>query len=158
MIVEHQFITTLPPDDYTMLATAFLRDIGFTAHSDEHHSVIGRRGKSGATYAKSADQLPQNVRLSYDRGRVNVAVSVETAKLKLKNTQPYALAIATGLERILAHLEPMDESVMTARQAANALSEDFRSRKQFRLGLVLAVVGVIVLLLFGCIIFAIAMS
>ena len=84
MVVEHTFVTTMGQEDALRSAAEFLHGAGFYA-PPEGAFALGpagwqrlrmRRGMEKLTQAKRASDLPQEVRLEYDRGRVNLALSV----------------------------------------------------------------------------------
>src|SRR6266550_777518 len=87
MLVEHAFITTLEASDALQLASRFLNARGFEAVA-QNAFALGpggwnvlemTRGKRKAQRAKSVVDLPQQVRLEWDRGRVTVAASALSA-------------------------------------------------------------------------------
>jgi hypothetical protein len=132
MVIEHTFVTTLEPNDTMRAAAEYLSARGFTrADPAAGFDVSGqpqawtslemRRGKKKAARARNVLQLPQTVRLEWDRGRVNVALAIaansawgggsaltvsgETpGKLKKMKLHTELLnSIALGLENHLAH-------------------------------------------------------
>jgi hypothetical protein len=83
MVVEHAFITTLEAPDALRAASQFLAARGFEAANqgafalgpDGWNSLEMTRGKKSANRAKSVVELPQRIRVEWDRGRVSVAAS-----------------------------------------------------------------------------------
>jgi hypothetical protein len=129
MVIEHVFVSTLPATDVLAGATAYLAARGFQARREsdfqiglqEWTAMEMQRGKTNANRARSIAQLPQAVRVEYDRGRVTVALSiavnstwggnstftfsgglVENRK-KMRLHTELLLAIAKGLEQLLGH-------------------------------------------------------
>src|SRR6188474_2921057 len=87
MIVEHVFITTMEAPDALRLASQFLSSRGFEAVHQEAFQLGApdtwnvlemRRGKKTPAKAKSHLELPQQVRLEYDRGRIALAASAQS--------------------------------------------------------------------------------
>src|SRR3954452_20642571 len=84
MVIEHQFVTTMEGSDAMRAASEFLTARGFAVKGQNDFAVGGGwttleviRGKSNAARAKSIAELPQRLRLDYDRGRVTVAATLE---------------------------------------------------------------------------------
>jgi hypothetical protein len=83
VVVEHTFITTLEAREAMrraseMLATqGFAADTAFAVQKDDWNTLEMRRGKKRASRAKNIAELPQVVHIHYDRGRVNLALSIE---------------------------------------------------------------------------------
>jgi hypothetical protein len=84
VLVEHTFVTTLPPAETFGAAAMFLQQRGFVALPQEQfpvgphawNALEVRRGVANPARAKTVLDLPQHVRLGWDRGRVEVAASV----------------------------------------------------------------------------------
>ncbi|QOV88084.1 hypothetical protein [Humisphaera borealis] len=83
MVIEHTFVTTMPVGQALTTAGEFLSARGFQAQAETAFTMGGAwqaiellRGKAGAGSAKSLSELPQRVRLEWDRGRVVVAASI----------------------------------------------------------------------------------
>jgi hypothetical protein len=83
MVVEHTFITTLSDQEALGAATALLNSRGFTAVGERAFAMDGTwtnieltRGKTNPARAKSITDLPQNVRIEFDRGRICMAASL----------------------------------------------------------------------------------
>ena len=84
MLVEHTFVTTLPQAEAFGAASAFLQERGFVALPQGQFPVGPhgwtalevRRGVANPARAKTVLELPQQVRLGWDRGRMEVAASV----------------------------------------------------------------------------------
>lgn len=81
MLVEHTFITTLDAAEAMGTASAFLQARGFTVPPKTSFPVGGwttlevRRGVTNAAKAKSTIEVPQQIHMQWDRGRVEVAAS-----------------------------------------------------------------------------------
>ena len=84
MVVEHTFITTIEGHDALRMAWELLVSRGFAPlppleaaqlpHSP--NAVELRRGRENPDRAKSVVELPQFVRVEWDRGRVTVAAAI----------------------------------------------------------------------------------
>src|SRR3712207_6576985 len=83
MVVEHVFVTTLEAPDALTRASEFLAAGGFVVQEQKAFPLGGwnavevTRGKSNAARAKSVEELPQRVRVEWDRGRVTVAAYIQ---------------------------------------------------------------------------------
>lgn len=125
MVIEHTFITTMDAPEAMRAATEMLRSRGFESAagaafpvgSVEWDSLEMRRGKSNPARAKNVAELPQGVRLHWDRGRVSVAISITASAewglgghatvaserpAKMRLHQELLTAIAVSLEQRLA--------------------------------------------------------
>jgi hypothetical protein len=84
-----------------------------------------RRGKASASRAKTVTDLPQVVRVQFDRGRVTVGLSIDTNAVwgtqstlggtsrSAKNVQVHTellTAIAVALEQVVAHGQAPDSA------------------------------------------------
>jgi len=119
MLVEHDFITTLPPAEAMKLASTFLAQSGFRIREASEASVNAVRGKARAV-SKKVVQLPQYVTLAYDRGRVTVAAAIEARGGRDKPVHHNMVnTMALFLERLLSAREPMD-LIVRERQAVDA--------------------------------------
>ena len=88
MVIEHTFITTMEAADALRAASEFLTARGFSVNRESAFAVGGggggqwdtlevTRGVKSAARAKSVAELPQRVRLEFDRGRVTIAAAIE---------------------------------------------------------------------------------
>jgi hypothetical protein len=81
MLVEYSFITTLEANDALRAASDFLTGRGFIVETTNAFALDGgswnalevRRDKKGRARTGTAVDLPQVVRLEWDRGRVTLA-------------------------------------------------------------------------------------
>jgi hypothetical protein len=89
VVVEHSFVTTLESADALRRASDFLKLHGFEALTGGAFQIgqAGwttlemRRGRRNAARAKSISQLPQSIRLDFDRGRIIVAASITPSSI-----------------------------------------------------------------------------
>jgi hypothetical protein len=98
MLVEHDFITTIDQHDVMLRAAQFAWAAGFKL-SDR--GVTGVRGQQGRKHPSTIRirKLPQTLEVSYDRGKVSMAIGMTTRNNSDKPAhQAYLLALATGLE------------------------------------------------------------
>src|SRR5262249_14921959 len=93
MIVEHTFVTTLDAPDALRRASRLLEDHGFKAEepsafepsSSGPRDLKLQRGQRKPARARSIVQLPQEIRLQWDRGRITVAMSIVPRDAVLSN-------------------------------------------------------------------------
>lgn len=123
MVIEHSFVTTLEAAPAMEAAHATLRRHGFARSTfGAADSVELRRGKTSASRAKTVAELPQAVRIHWDRGRVTMALSIDNYAMwgaqasltgssnskKLKLHTELLTAIAVALEKVLVHRLPIE--------------------------------------------------
>ncbi len=169
MVVEHVFVTTLEAPDALRRASEFLTGGGFAVQGQNAFQLGGwntlelTRGKVNAARAKSIQDLPQRVRIEWDRGRVTVAayiqaygrgtfnigsgVELPAQSPKVRLHAQLLTAIAHGLELLLAYGRPPQEAYVAWQQVAALIDEDARRRR--RNGWIVA--AVLVLLFAGLI-------
>jgi hypothetical protein len=175
MVVEHTFITTLEGHDALRMAWELLLSRGFSplpqqemaARPPAPNAVELRRGRENPERAKSIVELPQFVRVEWDRGRVVVAASItprtwmgrqytpgsmitKAIDTRQPDQENMLLAIIHSLEMLLAHRRPPAECVAGLDQLQHHLVQ--QARRARRRGWL--IVGGVVLALIGFIIFA----
>jgi hypothetical protein len=152
MIVEHVFVTTLGSSEAIRLACDLLERRGFVRQADGASSSPGdgivlvfTRGHVKPRQAKSISELRQQVQIEWLRGRVTVAVSIEpfghTATSgftqRLPENSPKAklhvallMAIAQGLDSLLAGQKPPQEAGLMWDGVEQAIAEDARRQRR----------------------------
>ncbi len=165
MVVEHTFVTTLGLDAAMEQAWRLLTARGFatgTTGAPRASHLELRRGTAKAAQAKSVSELPQVVRMDFDRGRVTVAVSIEASATwggasswggvsersqKMTLHARLLTAIANALEGFVARNLPAAEATAewddVERDVADA-AQDIARRKRRRLIILLSVLAMIV--------------
>jgi len=136
MVVEHSFITRMGPDETMRTALDYLREhgfanaepVGFRLAGDPWTSLKVHRGGKVTARTAVAD-LPQVVHLEWDRGRVNVAASIEVPKKELRDHSQLLISITLALEELLAAEMPSVEAGREFRQVEIELA---RAREQQR--------------------------
>ena len=141
MVIEHTFVTTMDPAETMRAAADLLTRRGFenaggsafAVGSGEWNTLEMRRGKTKAAKAKNIAQLPQTAHVQWDRGRVSVALAIEPSAVwggggislgfgldggtpdgkpkKMKLHTAMLMAIARGLEAVLAHRKPPESAL-----------------------------------------------
>jgi hypothetical protein len=152
VVIEHVFVTTLEAPDALRLASEFLTAGGFLVQQQPGFQLGGwttlevARGRSNAARAKSIDDLPQRVRVEWDRGRVTVAayiqafgrgsfsvgsgVELPAHSPKVRLHAQLMTAIAHGLELLLAYQRPFPEAQQAWASVAVLVREDARRRRR----------------------------
>jgi hypothetical protein len=167
MVIEHSFVTTLAPSDAMQKAHGYLAGRGFFRTDRIFGPPIGevtalemRRGKTGAARAKDITDLPQLVRLEWDRGQVSVALSInaisglQTGEPKMSKMQVHQNmleAIAAGLEELLAY----DRGGTTDYTVWDGVEQSIKAAARRRSTKLLIVLGVIIALTVAVILLAI---
>jgi len=170
VIVEHEFVTTLPMLDAMNAARAFLADGHFEESGIENpldtsmpNRLKMRRGESKAARAKSVSALPQQMIIEYDRGLVRVAAMITASRIwgggsgislagesvaespkKMVLHQRLLVALANGLERLLA--TGASKEVARAEWAAVEMEIYSAARQRRRRTIILSTILIVFLL------------
>lgn len=179
MVVEHTFITTLEGHDALRMAWELLISRGFAPLPPPEqalrplapNAVELRRGRENPERAKSIVELPQFVRVEWDRGRVAVAASItprtwmgrqytpgsmitKPISARQPDQENLLLAVIGSLEMLLAHRRAPAECVAGLDQLQHHLVQ--QARRSRRRGWL--IVGVIIVGFVGLIVFATVLS
>jgi hypothetical protein len=176
VVVEHVFITTMEAHEAMLAALAMLQSHGFSASAAARAFEVAApgqtappvwdqlevtRGNKKIARAKSVADLPQSVRLEWDRGRVTVAASIASVlpgrsggsfafsaegvqTKKLNRHVDLMTSLATSLEALLARREPLEQARITWDAAEARMAEDLHRRR--RNG---AIAGIVALVIIG---------
>jgi hypothetical protein len=169
MVIEHVFVTTLEAPDALRLASEFLTARGFVVQGQTAFQMGGwktlevARGRKNAARARSIEELPQRIKIEWDRGRVTVAAYIQAyhrasfnigSGVELPANSPKVrmhahlmTSIVQGLELLLAHRQPMDEAARGWDSAAAVAAEDARRRRRrswIKWGVVLAFIAFLI--------------
>ena len=175
MVIEHVFVTTLEAPDALRRSSEFLASGGFVVQGQNAfqlgswNGVELVRGKQNAARAKSIEELPQRVKIEWDRGRVTVAAYIQAfaphtftigSGVELPANSPKVrlhaqlmTAIVQGLELLLAYHQPPEEAGRAWQMVRVQVEEDARRRRRNR-WITVAVVVVIFALLIALAIYA----
>jgi len=102
VLVEHIFVTTMEMEEALDLAAGFLKALGFRLDSVEANCIHAVRGK-GHTNTRKVSQLPQEVSVEYDRGRVTAVASIMQRGKDLPVYSRLVTALVRGLEDLLVN-------------------------------------------------------
>ena len=149
MLVEHTFVTTLEAVPAVRRACEFLQGAGFHLESVSNDGVQAVRGRKNPNTRKIRE-LPQSVKLVYDRGRVNVAAAITPRGAKDKPVHAYLMtALVRALEDLLAGGQSLEQVAATWSAAEAACRRGWTAGDKFLVGclvvlLVLAAIIVII--------------
>lgn len=126
MVVEHDFITTMPDDEAAATLRGTLIALGFELQD----SVDGRIFQRPLRESKSLDTLNSNITASMniDRGRVGIAVQLDTPDRTGRHHEALLSNLVTLLEDVVAKGKPLDG----ARREWDALEAGFQEPVRFR--------------------------
>ncbi len=148
MLVEHSFITTSAPDAALSTAGALLLAMGFTPEPcGEPDCIAVRRGRTQPQRAKKVSDLPQHVRVAYDRGRVNVAASITEYRKADRLHRELLLALAQALEARVGHAATPEVALGDWYLVHANIEERARERRRTRrivAGILLTIVVVVI--------------
>jgi hypothetical protein len=173
VVIEHTFVTTLEAAEALEATSSFLQARGFTMSSAAGlagGSSVGRlemlRGKENPARAKSVAELPQTIRVDFDRRRVTLAVSITpsatwggrswasnetgvTAKdvasaKRMKLHHDLLVSISSGLEQLLVQRVAPEVAGLDWAEAEERIADAARRYKRRMLIVLLAVILVVV--------------
>lgn len=150
MLLEHSFVTTRDVGPVMEDTKEMLSSFGFAIEMRDEHSLQVWRGLPNPARAKNPNQLPQKVRVEFDRGRVIVAALIEERNRKFgRFSADMMTALASCLEGMLCEgrslqevRAPWDEVQI---RIANLVARQKRSNLiaiVILIGIILAIVGV----------------
>ncbi len=152
MIVEHTFVTTLDAAGALGAATDTLCALGFADDPASSDSMATyRRGKKKAGRARRLRDLPQQVIVEYDRGRVTLAALIEEASLFRKSVplmRRYLILLAHVLDGVLTRRETLEELQPAWNHLAGEIDRHDRSRRRGRAAVLFLIVLAVVLVIF----------
>ena len=158
MLAEHSFITTAEAEPALRAADELLCALGFVREPGPAERVYEyRRGLARAARAKKVSDLPQRVRLEYDRGRVTLAAAVEEQRKGGDLHRARLLALADVVEAVVGRGRSLPE----ARLPWDAVDERIEAQaaaQRRRVRVLIVVLLVIVFGLIGLIVWAVAAS
>lgn len=167
MLVEHTFVTTLDAPEAMTEASRLLQQFGFVAKAQTGFQIGGvwnalevARGAAKFRYRKGVVEWPQNVRVEWDRGRVDVAAAItppprgrldsnpsRLGKKEAARVQQLLVAIAQSLEMLLAQRLPSEQAAVLWAEAERQIEEQARrDRRRYRI-LMAILLGIVVLLI-----------
>jgi hypothetical protein len=172
VLIEHVFVTTLDAGDAFRAASEFLARGAFVLSDGQPASPDGAvrvldaaRGKRNAARALSVPDLPQRLRLEWDRGRITVAAAIEyfaRSLLLLSRSEPPAdsprikphvellNAIVLGLDEVLTRGTTVDEAAAPWMALERRLRiEGAAARRTHRLILLVLLATFVVVIVFA---------
>ncbi|MCB9853496.1 MAG: hypothetical protein H6819_10405 [Phycisphaerales bacterium] len=150
MILEHDFITTRPEEDAFATIGRLLADLGFK----EKRNSDGRdfvRGLKRASAARRPSDLPQTVRVEFDRGRVSLGIVLETHGAIKPAHREMLHTLAVVIENVVSR----DVSPDIARRPWDLFEAIHKKRRGFLENVMLVI---LVLLLLVLLVVAIAVN
>ena len=146
MLVEHTFVTTKEAPEALSAARDLLVMGGFWVTAETENFLEVKRGREKVSQAKGLLQLPQQVRVEFDRGRVSVAVLIQHDVKASSKCRELLLAIAEGLEKLLARGLPVEEVRRPLHELEAEIAADFSRRRKRTL--IFAIV--VLVIVFSC--------
>lgn len=144
MILEHDFITTRSEPDAMAMVQRLLTELGFRARVNEDDQAFEYvRGLKKAHAAKRPTDLPQFVRIHYDRGRVTLGIGLETHRTPQPRHRELLLILAAVIENVVGR----DIPIKVARQPLDAFeAANPKRRGCLEIGLIVVLVVILVAL------------
>jgi hypothetical protein len=172
MVVEHTFVTTYDVSEALTAASNLLQVGGFQV---KHNNAfqIGNwtdlevfRGRKTVARAKDATQCPQQLRVEFDRGRVNIAASIIPINRRGRSFRigfgipamssnttkdpvygELMMAITQSLELLLAQRTPPEEASRTWLAVEARIKETARRARKRNMIIWLSILGIIIALI-----------
>lgn len=130
MLLEHVFVTTREAAQTLTDARRLLQELGFAVEAVSETHLEARRGRDNPARAKQIDELPQQVRLEFDRGRVTLAASIHHNNKPGPLHQDLLTNLARTLELHLAHNYPSIEARQGWDQMTQRVALDGQKRRR----------------------------
>jgi len=168
MVIEHIFITTLEAPEALQRAAQFLNSRGFQATPQAAFAMGGQawsvlemtRGKKNPSRAKSVVELPQQIRMEWDRGRVTVAASStslqesrsttigkKSGARMARNQQTVLTGLVMSLQELLEAQREFDTVAATNAALEGQLHAADRSRRRRNMIILLTIFGAFIALI-----------
>jgi hypothetical protein len=170
MVIEHTFVTTLEAPEALQTAFAFLQERGFSPAGNDSGALLEMsRGKANPARARSVAELPQSIRLDFDRGRIALAAAVtpspvwggrsfagsdveiratdSKAMQRMKLHTDMLMGILGWLEKLLVHRAPAEiasQQWAEAEERIAAAARRHKRRNRIALAILVLVVGSII--------------
>ncbi len=155
MVVEDYFVTTLPAGEALSVTQAILsadgfRDIvGAAQNPNAGASLLYmKRGKPMLQRKASVRDLPQEIRLEYDRGRVNIAASIHRRGKERYAHAELLIALLTTIRLLLTGQLPIEQARATLSELESELDARTpipQSAAYILAGVLLAVLAILAL-------------
>jgi len=129
MIIEHTFVTTFEGDAALDVAARLLASFYFEITARDESILQARRGASNAGRAKNACELPQRVRIEFDRGRITLAASIEPGRKPKPEHAALMKLLATTMEAYLCRPAEQDAARAAWWQLEQKIVSDARRRR-----------------------------
>lgn len=102
MIVEHSFVTILEPARAFDRIEGFLGAYGFTRLGQPTPMIRDySRGKKNTNAAVYLKDIPQKIRVEFDRGRISFAASIDFRRKEDPLLRDFMVSLAIGLDKFL---------------------------------------------------------
>ena len=145
MVVEHVFVTTLDATPAMQLAANMLREAGYTLDSLTTRELRARRG-TGGLMNHTVAELPHNIHMTFDRGRVTLAVAIQPRGGQDMNVHGMVgAAVAKAVEQLLVHGSPPQQCVGYLRHVDTMAGKPWPAVNKVTLGCLIALGGILAL-------------
>lgn len=149
MLIEHSFVTTFEAGETLDRVVDTVERLGFLVETRSASHVTARRGRQNPARARSANELPQVLKVEFGRGRVDMAVAIEPRHKPRQIHADLLLGLSRVLESRLAQRLPAAEALAQLSDVNLRIAGDVMHRK---VGTWI-IVTVLLLILASCILF-----
>ena len=129
MLVEHSFITTLESSSCFDRIHALMQHLKYRGRDLSHSELVFEKGHAKVAKYSSLFELPQQIAIRFDRGKVNVAAAMQTFRDKVSPQHSrFLIALANAVEQ---QVTQQDESrrvpaVSALIEEINQLNESYK--------------------------------
>ena len=131
MILEHVFIATQEEEEVMSAAIGFLSSFGFSITSSRGRKLQAKRGTEKPVHHANVATQPQQVSLKFDRGRVEIAISINLPK-KHPIAHDLLYELSMGLEQAIKTQEVSESGKMLEKTEDECLIEYTTRRRKRR--------------------------
>ncbi len=126
------------------VAESFLFELGFSLDERVPRGITTRRGHDRPSASRAISQLPQNVRVEFDRGRVTIGASIREIGKATDLHKDLMLAIVSGLESVLVQRQMPEQARQPVDEVEQRIGQRHAKRRRRQRGCVIALVVVLV--------------
>ena len=147
MMIEHTFITTKEQEEVRCLTQSLMQGIGLPISVSDDHIIDTQKGLKHARKAKTTDDLPHLINIAFDRGRIELAISVADHSVLKKHLKDYVMAIVNSIEAMLKYDMDVDSCITRIKDHENEMDKKLAKKsRNNKIAIILFIVFIILLI------------